>query len=456
MEATNTHQLSTGLRMILESVVATSDVADSTSSVTSPDTSSITRLSTFPENDHRGALDVVAILQDQIAKLPVDLATVRVKRLVDAVADAAQSHSKSKGEQHQKTRKNLDKAISKWNKGVTHLRQSDERAAHLPTVNTKPHKHHGLVQAKIDAGYDSFMPADDSDGAPIVKSLSLCSHGVHTHTPCLLVLPDTLNGLINGYWQDTDRWSTNLFSSDIFGLSTVQIVKALEFKCPALRTAACAHATHTSLDASRLCDAPISLRKILQFMDHETRKLFTRERLLELLVRVYAQKTQSTVSYCTSPTCQYSHIGIPVKIAVSAEQLHGTIHCTSCNGWHAVHAHKVKCPCGITFCAVCRLTPYHIDAVCQGYRTEADLGMNDQTFREFQILHRRCPGCRSYTEKTDGCDHMTCSCNTHWCWRCQQRLDPADPYAHQCLGAEVAGEADDHYTPDVPRPVGGW
>ncbi|EJD53297.1 hypothetical protein AURDEDRAFT_157868 [Auricularia subglabra TFB-10046 SS5] len=31
---------------------------------------------------------------------------------------------------------------------------------------------------------------------------------------------------------------------------------------------------------------------------------------------------------------------------------------------------------------------------------------------------RRCPGCRSYVERTDGCPHMTCRCSTQFCYLC--------------------------------------
>lgn len=32
---------------------------------------------------------------------------------------------------------------------------------------------------------------------------------------------------------------------------------------------------------------------------------------------------------------------------------------------------------------------------------------------------KKCPGCRMYIEKNEGCSHMTCrSCGTHFCWHC--------------------------------------
>ena len=32
--------------------------------------------------------------------------------------------------------------------------------------------------------------------------------------------------------------------------------------------------------------------------------------------------------------------------------------------------------------------------------------------------YRLCPGCRKWTQKDGGCQHLTCSCGTQWCWSC--------------------------------------
>ena len=49
--------------------------------------------------------------------------------------------------------------------------------------------------------------------------------------------------------------------------------------------------------------------------------------------------------------------------------------------------------------------------------------MIDKGFEEWKTntLVKRCPYCQYWTEKQDGCNHMTCSeCNFQWCWVCEQ------------------------------------
>ena len=37
---------------------------------------------------------------------------------------------------------------------------------------------------------------------------------------------------------------------------------------------------------------------------------------------------------------------------------------------------------------------------------------------------KKCPNCSVFTERTGGCNHITCTqCNTHWCWSCGKDND---------------------------------
>ena len=44
---------------------------------------------------------------------------------------------------------------------------------------------------------------------------------------------------------------------------------------------------------------------------------------------------------------------------------------------------------------------------------------------------RQCPGCGIHTEKSSGCDHITCPCGEHWCWKCGEgEFDGGTIYDH--------------------------
>lgn len=43
---------------------------------------------------------------------------------------------------------------------------------------------------------------------------------------------------------------------------------------------------------------------------------------------------------------------------------------------------------------------------------------------------RLCPGCGVMTEKTGGCDHITCRCGVHWCFYCGDAQTSSGIYAH--------------------------
>ena len=70
-----------------------------------------------------------------------------------------------------------------------------------------------------------------------------------------------------------------------------------------------------------------------------------------------------------------------------------------------------------------------------------------------KVAARTCPRCTVLAEKTHGCDHITCQCDAHWCWRCGKEFTYGTIYAHiyGCPGddvyrsfADVPAEVDHH------------
>ena len=73
----------------------------------------------------------------------------------------------------------------------------------------------------------------------------------------------------------------------------------------------------------------------------------------------------------------------------------------------------IKCKKGHEYCFECLRKP-HGDTSCEQYME-----------KEFMVWKKdkrvkRCPRCKIYTEKNEGCNHMTCSnCKYQWCWLCE-------------------------------------
>ncbi|KAI9568708.1 hypothetical protein HD554DRAFT_706395 [Boletus coccyginus] len=76
----------------------------------------------------------------------------------------------------------------------------------------------------------------------------------------------------------------------------------------------------------------------------------------------------------------------------------------------------LQCPsCLIRICAACRIE-YHDGMTCE----ERDVA-EDKLFNEWASNNdvQSCPGCKAPIERSEGCNHMTCTrCQTHICWEC--------------------------------------
>ncbi|XP_020649757.3 E3 ubiquitin-protein ligase RNF217 [Pogona vitticeps] len=85
--------------------------------------------------------------------------------------------------------------------------------------------------------------------------------------------------------------------------------------------------------------------------------------------------------------------------------------------------YKIQCPtCQFLWCFKCH-SPWHEGVNCREYKK------GDKLLRHWanEIEHgqrnaQKCPKCKIHIQRTEGCDHMTCSqCNTNFCYRCGER-----------------------------------
>lgn len=74
----------------------------------------------------------------------------------------------------------------------------------------------------------------------------------------------------------------------------------------------------------------------------------------------------------------------------------------------------VKCERGHQYCYVC-LNLWHGNSDC-----EEELDNDFELWKKDKEI-KRCPKCKFWTEKVEGCDHLIClECKYHWCWKCEQ------------------------------------
>ena len=110
----------------------------------------------------------------------------------------------------------------------------------------------------------------------------------------------------------------------------------------------------------------------------------------------------------------------------------------------------VKCLCGNLFCFECEKST-HRPADCDladkwmvkySKFIESD---TKATLDTIMTIAKRCPVCKTLTEKSSGCNHMTCmncartkDAPTHWCWLCRDHGVKVETYKHICNNVESA------------------
>ena len=89
---------------------------------------------------------------------------------------------------------------------------------------------------------------------------------------------------------------------------------------------------------------------------------------------------------------------------------------------------KVKCENGHLFCFYCLKEP-HDNKECT---RELDEKMEEYAKKKFI---KKCPNCGCWTEKIEGCNHITCiECNYQWCWLCNNKYTTDHYTIGKCKG----------------------
>ena len=92
----------------------------------------------------------------------------------------------------------------------------------------------------------------------------------------------------------------------------------------------------------------------------------------------------------------------------------------------------VQCENGHQYCYVC-LKKWHGKSKC-----DEELDKDFQIWKEGKVV-KQCPRCKIYTEKNEGCNHMTCTeCKYQWCWLCEGKYEEGHFASGTCDGLQFA------------------
>ncbi|EDR14433.1 uncharacterized protein LACBIDRAFT_304976 [Laccaria bicolor S238N-H82] len=146
------------------------------------------------------------------------------------------------------------------------------------------------------------------------------------------------------------------------------------------------------------CDTPISIPIIKKFL---TEQRFNN--LIEVAFLSYLDQHPQEFGYCTTPDCSQIYQSNSTKTVLQCPSCFSTI-CPSCH----VEAHK-----GMT---------------CD----ERKLHEQERLTKEWAATNgvKKCPTCSGWLEKTEGCNHMSCKCGAHICWRCMGVFTAETIYDH--------------------------
>ncbi|TEB29221.1 hypothetical protein FA13DRAFT_1734886 [Coprinellus micaceus] len=136
------------------------------------------------------------------------------------------------------------------------------------------------------------------------------------------------------------------------------------------------------------CNTPISVPIIQRYL---TQQRF--DVLLDAVFASYLQTNSKKFRYCTTPDCTQ------IYQCDTGKQVHQCPACFSC------------------ICSSCN-EEAHEGMTCEQRRLQRDPVEQDRLNNEWAQANniKRCPMCSVMTEKTAGCNHMTCRCGGHWCW----------------------------------------
>ncbi|PTB61868.1 hypothetical protein BBK36DRAFT_1173105 [Trichoderma citrinoviride] len=152
-----------------------------------------------------------------------------------------------------------------------------------------------------------------------------------------------------------------------------------------------------------LCGKAFSLTELQESLPSE---VF--EKVLKKSFESFVGRRPAELAYCATPDCDQVY-----RITPPDSDHPGIFTCSKCLR---------------PVCTICCQRP-HPEGPCPGLERDANSVLDKKTKERLGI--KDCPRCSRLMEKSDGCDHMACSCGAHVCWVCLSFFDTsAECYNH--------------------------
>ena len=88
--------------------------------------------------------------------------------------------------------------------------------------------------------------------------------------------------------------------------------------------------------------------------------------------------------------------------------------------------------CNAYICTSCKANE-HFGLSCMEFADPQSWKVMEDKLKQFMQQHgyKACPVCKVPIYKVDGCDHVTCHCGAHVCWRCMASFKSGnETYSH--------------------------
>jgi hypothetical protein len=133
------------------------------------------------------------------------------------------------------------------------------------------------------------------------------------------------------------------------------------------------------------------------------------EHLLEMVFVTHIERFPQEFKYCRTPDCRQVY-------RCNRASTSPILHCPSCFS---------------TVCSSCDEEP-HEGMTCAERKLYNDPAEQDRLNDQLAIQSgfKKCPECKVWIEKTEGCNHMSCKCGAHICWVCMNVFQPGTIYNH--------------------------